>query len=45
MTKLTWVLAGLAALALTLDARAETKLKALIIDGQNNHDWRGRRRC
>jgi uncharacterized protein len=43
MTKLHCLLAGMATLALGLDARldgAERTLKALIIDGQNNHAWK-----
>lgn len=38
---------GLLACLLTpgVAAAAEAKLKALIVDGQNNHDWKIRRRC
>jgi uncharacterized protein len=40
MTKLHFLLAVFLTLALGVGARAETKLKALIIDGQNNHNWK-----
>jgi len=41
MTRFRWLLAGLVLAALTVSASAETKkLKALIIDGQNNHNWK-----
>jgi uncharacterized protein len=40
MTKLPFLAAGLAAFLVCLDAQAEDKMKALILDGQNNHNWK-----
>lgn len=40
MMKLRWLLAGLVLASVGISAAAETKLKALIIDGQNNHNWK-----
>ncbi len=35
-----WMLAGMVAVSL-VSAQAADKLKVLIVDGQNNHDWKG----
>lgn len=40
MMKLRWLLAGLVLATVGISAGAETKLKALILDGQNNHNWK-----
>src|SRR5437763_1123076 len=40
MTAFRWLLAGLVLAFASVSAGAESKLKALIIDGQNNHDWK-----
>jgi hypothetical protein len=34
------IVAVMLSLFVAIDIRAEPSLKALIVDGQNNHDWR-----
>ncbi len=40
MTKLRWLLTSLVLVFVSVSTAAETKLKALILDGQNNHNWK-----